>query len=147
MCLTCDITKECAEHFELEYNEHILVTNDPKVTALKVVYYLPTIWRNLATTIIQNPNSIEIRILNDVSCKDLRNNAMAARIMEQFNGMFYTRINNELYSWLYDGEGIERIMQWLDNPYVSLVLHNDRIVVNVNGEKNDNHSMYNANRT
>lgn len=131
MCLTCEITKECAERFELEYNEHTLTTNDPKTTALKVVYYLPTVWRNLATTIIQNPNSIEIKILNDISCKDLRNNAMAARIMEQFNGMFYTRINNELYGY-YDAD---RIMQWLDDPYVSLILHEDGIVVNVNGAK------------
>lgn len=131
MCLTCEITKECADRYCLRQNEHTLITNNPHQMARAIIYYLPTAWRNLATTIIQNPNSIEIKILNDVSCKDLRNNAMAARIMEQFTDMFYTRINNELYGY-YDAD---RIMQWLDDPYVSLVLHEDGLVVNVNGEK------------
>lgn len=136
MCLTCEITKECAAKFGLEYHEHALFSSSPHTAALCVVYYLPTIWRNLATTIIKNPNSIEIKILNDISCKDLRNNAMAARIFEKYGDMFYMRVNNELYTVDYVTEQyIEYVMQYLDNPYVSFILHDDRIVVNVNGEK------------
>lgn len=132
MCLTCGVVKETALHFNRQHFGHIIECDTVEVFSRQIMWHI--IGMGYPVIVYANPASVEVRILNDVSCKDIRNNELASLVYTQD---FYMRINNVLYG---HNINIEKIGNWINQncpeiaPYVVLTEGESCVTITVNGE-------------
>lgn len=134
MCLTCDVVKEAAKHFNKPYYGHII---EESSNARALMWYLAS--KGYASMIEQKGNSLEVRLPTDTSCKDIRNNELASLVFRYGAMAFHNRIDNTLYGYK-DVDMYEGTLTWVNQncpeiaPYVVLTKGYGCVTITVNGE-------------